>query len=202
MVYLLGAFFIQLLFGLEFLLKNAKGYLLMAYDFDRKFAQSESINFQYWTEEFAHSKPVELFLLALHLGFLIIFLIFKWTDSYGNPITLFRDVRLWPLTFEVRKMNKYNVFLVITSCNFIGMVFSRGTHQQFYAWYSFSFPFLVDACSETFGPLAQFAIILMLEVAWSAGKPHTAMQGHLLNFAHALVLYGLLRKTKVQIYKK
>jgi hypothetical protein len=37
-VYLIGAFAVQFLFGLEFLLKNAKGYLLMAYDFDRKFA--------------------------------------------------------------------------------------------------------------------------------------------------------------------
>jgi hypothetical protein len=72
-------------------------------------------------------------------------------------------------------MNPYNVFLVIASTNFIGMTFSRGTHQQFYAWYSFSFPFLVDACSETFGVLAQFAIVLMLEVAWSAGKPHSPM---------------------------
>lgn len=44
-VYLVGAFAVQFGFGLEFLLKNAKGYLLMAYDFDRKFAQSESINF-------------------------------------------------------------------------------------------------------------------------------------------------------------
>ena len=69
-----------------------------------------------------------MFLIGLHLTFLLIFLIFKWTDSYGNPITLFRDVRLWPLTFEVRQMNNYNTFLIIASANFIGMVFSRGTH--------------------------------------------------------------------------
>ena len=43
--YLLGFFMVQVLFGLEFIIKNAKGYYLMAYDFDRKFAQSESINF-------------------------------------------------------------------------------------------------------------------------------------------------------------
>jgi len=36
--YLLGFFLVQVLFGLEFMLKNAKGYFLMAYDFDRKFA--------------------------------------------------------------------------------------------------------------------------------------------------------------------
>jgi hypothetical protein len=44
-VYLVGIFVVQIGFGLEFLLKNPKGYFLMAYDFDRKFAQSESINF-------------------------------------------------------------------------------------------------------------------------------------------------------------
>lgn len=80
-VYLIGIFAVQIAFGLEFLLKNAKGYLLMAYDFDRKFAQSESINFQYLTEEFQHGPRFEKFLLALHLGFLIIFLLFKWTNT-------------------------------------------------------------------------------------------------------------------------
>jgi len=80
-VYLVGIFAVQILFGLEFLLKNAKGYFMMAYDFDRKFAQSESINFQYLTENFQHSPHFERSLLALHLGFLIIFLLFKWTKT-------------------------------------------------------------------------------------------------------------------------
>ena len=111
------------------MLKNAKGYFLMAYDFDRKFAQSESINFQYFSEAFNHSKWFEHFMLSLHLGCLIIFLVFKWTNSYGNPFTLFKDVRLWPMTFEERKLNKYNIMLIILSANFIGMAFSRGTHQ-------------------------------------------------------------------------
>ena len=43
--YLVGFFAVQILFGLEFLIKNASGYYYMAYDFNRKFAQSESINF-------------------------------------------------------------------------------------------------------------------------------------------------------------
>ena len=51
-IYLIGVLILQILFGLEFLLKNQEGYLRMAYDFDRKFAQSESINFQYLTESF------------------------------------------------------------------------------------------------------------------------------------------------------
>lgn len=137
------------------MLKNANGYFRMAYDFDRKFAQSESINFQYFSESFQHSPMLEKFLLFLHFGGLLFFLLFKWTDfELCNFIPkLFSEVRLWPLSFEHRPLNNYNTFLIILSSNYIGMVFSRGTHQQFYAWYSFSFPFLVDACEETFGPL-------------------------------------------------
>ena len=90
--------------------------------------------------------------------------------------------------------------MIIAGSNFIGMVFSRGTHQQFYAWYSFSFPFILDACSETFGPIAQVAILLMLEISWSVGKPHNALQGHTLNLAHLLILVGLIRKSRVPTY--
>mmetsp|Transcript_2963 Transcript_2963/g.5011 ORF Transcript_2963/g.5011 Transcript_2963/m.5011 type:complete len:146 (+) Transcript_2963:327-764(+) len=35
--YFIGIFLVQLLFGLEFILKNAPGYWEMAYDFKRKF---------------------------------------------------------------------------------------------------------------------------------------------------------------------
>jgi len=68
------------------------------------------------------------------------------------------------------------------------MTFSRGYHQQFYSWYSYSFPFLVDAA---FGPGSQldpshsnnlhewpflkFCIILVLEIAWSVAKPRSPL---------------------------
>jgi hypothetical protein len=100
----------------------------MAYDFDRKFAQSESINFQFFSEEFNFSQTSQNILLSLHLGCLVLFLLFKWTNSSGLP-SLFKEVRLWPLTFEHRKLNNYNTFMIIVVSNYIGMVFSRGTHQ-------------------------------------------------------------------------
>ena len=61
---------------------------------------------------------------------------------------------------------------------------------------------MVDACDETFGPLAQFALILLLEIAWSVGKPHNALQGHALNIGHLLILYGLLQKSKIEKYSE
>lgn len=134
LLYLVCFFLVQILFGLEFLIKNAKGYYLMAYDFDRKFAQSESINFQYFSEAFTFSRGFERTLLALHFGFLFIFLFLKWTGKETSKeasylARLFREVRLWPLTFERRILNPYNTFLIIATSNFIGLAFSRGTHQ-------------------------------------------------------------------------
>ena len=48
-VYLLGIILVQFICGLEFILKNWRGYKEMAYDFGRNFDQSESINFHYIT---------------------------------------------------------------------------------------------------------------------------------------------------------
>lgn len=72
------------------------------------------------------------------------------------------------------------------------MIFSRGTHQQFYSWYSYSFPFLADAAFGNQSPLSQIAVIISLEIAWSVAKPRCPGQSYLLNAAHLTILAGLL----------
>ena len=88
-----------------------------------------------------HSKLFNNFLICSYLGFLIIFLLFKWTgmDSTStNPILRFlEDVRAWPIERllvddvldDFREINQYKSLLIIFTCNVIGMVFSRGYHQ-------------------------------------------------------------------------
>jgi hypothetical protein len=136
----------------------------------------------------------------MHLLFLAIFLIFKWTDA-GSKMSLpqlLKEVRLLPLSSffsdicsKDKKISQYKSLLIIFTTNLIGMCFSRGTHQQFYSWYSYSFPFLADAAFEN-QPLSQFAICLSLEIAWSVAKPRSPLQSHLLNFSHFLIIFGLL----------
>ena len=132
--------FVQVFIGLEFLLVNAKAYLNMSYNFERQFVKREQVNFQFMTEEFMHSKFFNTFLLCGHLGFLIVFLLFKWTgtDSRNpNPIMrFFEDVRALPLKVllsddvydNFRDINQYKSLLIIFTTNFIGMAFSRGYH--------------------------------------------------------------------------
>ena len=42
----------------------------------------------------------------------------------------------------------------------------------------------------------------MLEISWSVGKPHNALQGHVLNIAHILILIGLLKQSYQETYSK
>ena len=50
-IYVLGTILVQFICGFEFIMKNWRGYKEMAYDFDRNFDQSESINYHYITQE-------------------------------------------------------------------------------------------------------------------------------------------------------
>lgn len=131
----------------------------MAYNFERVFQKVEQVNFQFLTQEFMHSNEFNKFLLAMHLLFLIIFLLFKWTDIEffdATDDTIISRIKGLPnLIINLLKsdkatseMNGYKKVLIIFTSNLIGMMFSRGTHQQFYSWYSYSFPFLVDAAFD------------------------------------------------------
>ena len=72
---------LQVVFGLEFILVNSKAYFEMSYNFERVFQKVEQVNFQFLTQDFMHSDGFNKFLLTLHLGFLVVFLVCKWTGG-------------------------------------------------------------------------------------------------------------------------
>jgi len=83
----------------------------------------------------------------MHLLFLLVFLVTKWTNltSIFEEVGVYPISRIWTDLFVRRELNQYKCLLIMFTSNLIGMMFSRGTHQQFYSWYSYSFPFLADA---------------------------------------------------------
>lgn len=192
---------LQVLFGLEFIMVNKEAYFQMSYNFDRVFLKVEQVNFQFLNEELMHSDGFNKFLLMGHLSFLLIFLFFKWTSGIFDLPQVLREVGVLPISniftdlFSLQrpcKQDQYLNTLIMFTSNFIGMIFSRGTHQQFYSWYSYSFPFLVDAVCGSQFPLSQLGLVLSLETAWSVAKPRVPSQSYLLNFAHFFILFGLL----------
>lgn len=170
----------------------------MSYNFDRVFLKVEQVNFQFMTEEFLHSDFFNKLLLFGHLFFLIVFLTCKWTSGFSNLNKMLEEVGLLSMLGLKPKrkqdFNDYRDLLIMFTSNLIGMIFSRGTHQQFYSWYSYTFPFLADAACGNSAVLTKLAIVLCLEVAWSVAKPRCPGQSYLLNFAHFFLLIGLLRK--------
>lgn len=75
---------------------------------------------------------------------LLYFLFMKWTD-YKKFLYEVRILPLNELTNAPRRsMNPYKCVLILFSCNFLGCVMSPASHRQFFLWYSFSLPFLVD----------------------------------------------------------
>lgn len=169
-----------------------------------------------------HSPFFNKLLLILTVGFLLLFLFFKWTgatafdapDAEKNfALRFLKDIRLYPVETLFldavagprQKICQYKSLLIIFTTNFIGMTFSRGWHQQFYSWYSYSFPFLVDAalgpgkeidpnhgCKHHDWPLTKFALIISLEMAWSCPKPRTPYQSYVVCVVHAFILFGLI----------
>lgn len=69
----------QVAIGYEFLIVNKEAYISMSYNFDRRFVKIEQVNFQFLSEKFQHSDLFNKILLAGHVGFLLVFLLCKWT---------------------------------------------------------------------------------------------------------------------------
>ncbi|XP_055689331.1 lethal(2)neighbour of tid protein 2-like [Lutzomyia longipalpis] len=81
--------------------------------------------------------------------------------------------------------------LPIFLCNFIGIVFSRSLHYQFYVWYFHSLPYLVW-CTD-FRTSVKFLLLAVIEFTWNT-YPSTNFSSLLLHMCHVAILSGISRK--------
>ena len=78
------------------------------------------MNFQYLGESIYDSDQFKNGLLILYVICLFSFVVLKWTDHLNLAWKV--------LKLEKVKIQTYDQVLIIFSCLFIGMVFSRGYH--------------------------------------------------------------------------
>ena len=98
----------------------------------------------------------------------------------------------WTNLLGPKTLSPHFILHTLLVSNFIGIVFARSLHYQFYSWYYFSIPYLL--WSGTALPLpVKVAIWLGIEVAFNV-YPATPASSLLLQVSHIIVYYEVYKQ--------
>lgn len=161
----------QLILGAPFLATYPREYLGRAFEFGRVFMHRWSVNFKFVPEDIFTSTAFAKYLLLAQLVMLLTFAHRKWYRHEGG--FFFEFVRNFyqrllggNITGSEPTFTPTHIALVLFESNFIGVVFARSLHYQFYSWYFHTLPLLLWSCSRV--PIAiKIAIMLAIEWCWN-----------------------------------
>lgn len=179
---------VQLAVGAPFLLEFPVSYISRAFEFSRVFKHEWTVNLKFLDEPTFVSKPVSLLLLLLTLAG---FLFFARKFITENAALLKRDkFKWWNLDNKGLGENLQKDFIVtaVFLSNFIGVMFARTLHFQFYCWYFHTLPWLLwHAHLPT--PV-RLTCMIIIEVVFNV-FPVTPWSSLGLQAAHTTMLVGL-----------
>jgi alpha-1,3-mannosyltransferase len=183
---------IQLTLGAPYLLVNWRAYVGGAFDIGRVFEHRWSLNWAFVPPHVFVSKRLALALLGAHGLTLLALAHAQWCRTDGGLFALLArcasGARPQSLRVGAREMT-----VVMLGSNFVGIVFSRTLHYQFYAWYFHSLPFLLWAAPIP--TAARLCLFGAIEAAWNAYPPTGANSCALL-FCHVVLLIALFRPAR------
>ncbi|KAI8604399.1 ALG3 protein-domain-containing protein [Dissophora ornata] len=182
---------IQVLLSLPFTLHHPESYLRKAFEFSRVFQYKWTVNWKFLDEKTFLSEDVAKLLLTGHLVVLFAFVFFRWSRSEGGivPVVL-RGLTASKtvLSIHARYMKANHVLTLLFTSNFIGIVFARSLHYQFYAWYCMTLPYLLW---QTRLPIV-VRLVLLGSIEWSWNVfPATAQSSGVLMVSHVTILAAL-----------
>ena len=196
---------IQLILGWPFLTTYPISYIKKSFEFDRVFFFKWTVNWKFLPEEMFTSKLIALVLLACHLGVLGILAIKWWKSSIsqlGDDNA--RKLMRWKKcnNDNIRLSPEYVIHTMFVS-NYIGIVFARTLHYQFYCWYFYSLPMLLWLTSfgpssstdkrskEVFPLVANILAVAGVEYAFNV-FPATELSSATLQISHAYLLFKVV----------
>jgi alpha-1,3-mannosyltransferase len=177
--------FIQIGFSLPFLLNNWKNYLYFSYQFNRKFIYKWSINWKFLSETIFQNNWFHLSLLILQLSF-IIYILYKWIHVLSLK-------QSWKIIIKkllsneiiIKKVSTNDTIYLFALINFIGIIFSRTLHYQFYTWYFWSIPFLL----RRFNNYLTLILFGLIELIWNI-FPSNEYSSISLLILHLIIFYN------------
>ena len=180
---------VQFVVAFPFLLRHPFHYIKGAFDLSRQFFQKWSVNWQFLPEWLFLNKLFALGLLSCQLVTLYMFAEHRWTNKNG-VLGLFT----WRRTNHRGKKDKdqplqvQHILTVLLTGNFIGIVFCRSLHYQFYSWYFFSVPYLL--WRTNLPTVVKLGYMLAIEISWNQHPP-LMWSSALLQITHCLILLSL-----------
>lgn len=128
-----------------------------------KFGYDQQVTWQIVQERIYHSREFQIHLYLLLIAFFFYMLLCKWT----NMKSFFKDIRLINgQQFVKKSLNPYNTFLIMSSSAFIAIVFSKGSHRQYYLWYYFVLPFLLDL-NEDVPMIVKYILFFIIDFSYA-----------------------------------
>ena len=137
--------------------------------------------FKFLPEDVFVSKALSLILLGFHLATLALFAT-KWIKSNGGRKSFFLNAE------QRQQLNPSYVTYTLFVSNFIGIVFARTLHYQFYSWYFHSLSLLLWTTDLPL--LCKIFVMGTIEYAFNI-FPATPVSSALLQLAHFVTLAGL-----------
>lgn len=199
----------QLIIATPFLYAAPGSYFSRAFELSRVFLHRWSVNGAFLDNATFQGKPLAVALLAAHLCTLLAFGQFRWTQPAS--LGLFGLIGLrkktlggWKWEYESahKKLLPSHVATVLFTSNFIGIVFARTLHYQFYLWYVSSIPLLVFITNL---PIAlKIVIPILIERAFNVYPPRSqvAIGLHMAHFALLGALLALPRPGIIHVEAK
>ncbi|XP_072749503.1 lethal(2)neighbour of tid protein [Anoplolepis gracilipes] len=196
--------FIQLILALPFLLENPVAYIKGAFNLSRIFEFKWTVNWRFLSEEVFVHPYFHNSLLLLHV--LMLFYCLRIWIVYMESYAKLKDVEKNLKKSQILKAEKINMSNVsqlfvypLFLANFIGIMFSRSLHYQFYVWYYHTLPYI--AWCTHYKTAIKLTILGVIELCWNT-YPSTVFSSAALHVCHIILLYGTLKNKSNHIVKR
>jgi len=168
---------VQLVIGFPFLTTYPIEYIKGSFDIGRVFLFEWTVNWRFLPEEIFVHKGFHITLLMTHLMVLALFAQKWWAmlQSYNNHGAI------------------ENFLVPLYTSNFVGMMFARSLHYQFYIWYYHQLPLLLFMTNVN--EKVKLTVLGLIELCWNI-FPSTNVSSALLHICHLFMLYNLIRSPK------
>ncbi|CAB4057041.1 ALG3 [Lepeophtheirus salmonis] len=174
---------VQIAIAFPFITTFPVEYIRGSFDLGRIFMHKWTVNYRFLSEELFVSKSFHMGLLVLHLLFIALFTPYWW-----RLLSTYSD-----LSHNLRGIKDQLFLLPLFTCNFIGLIFARSLHYQFYVWYYHQLHYL---CWCTNYPVKVKLLILgLIELCWNT-YPSTDWSSFCLHSVHLVLLVGVFNYTK------